>query len=316
MLRVMRTDRDGPAPPRVIPAAAEHLERLAATLDVRAVYVDLDGTLFGPGGSLFSHPDGPTPEPAAAVAALAEAGIDLIPVSGRTLEQTREVARILGAPAFVAELGGLLVEREGSAETIVRLTGAYEGPGTPVEAIRRSGAAGLLLEAFAGRLEPHAPWAHLPREASVLLRGSVDVAAARAQLARAGFGWLDVLDNGIIPRGVERFPSLSLAPGEAVHAYHLLPRGLGKGAAVAADRSRRGVGRNACLAVGDAPSDVEVAGDVAAVFLVANGAPAVAGLALPANVYLLARSHGLGFADAVLPFAHRRASRRLGGALG
>ena len=31
-------------------------------------------------------------------------------------------------------------------------------------------------------------------------------------------------------------------------------------------------------------------------------AAAVEGLPLPANVYLVARSHGLGFADAVLPF--------------
>jgi hydroxymethylpyrimidine pyrophosphatase-like HAD family hydrolase len=285
-----------------IARAADHLDRLARDLDVTTVYTDLDGTLFGPGGSLFSHPDGPTGEPAAAVAVLARAGVDLIPLSGRTVEQTREVARVLGSPVFVAELGGVIVDRSGGTETVDRLTGAYRGPGTPVEAIRRSGVAGLLLEAFPGRLEPHAPWAHLPREVSALLRGNVAVPDVRTALEHTGSGWLDLVDNGIIPGGAERFPSLTLGPDEAVHAYHLLPRGVGKRAAVATDRGRRGLAREACIAVGDAPSDAEVADQVGAVFLVSNGAPAVEGLALPANVYLVARSHGLGFADAVLPF--------------
>jgi hypothetical protein len=285
-----------------IPGAADHIERLARTLDVRTVYADLDGTLFGPGGSLFSHPNGPTGEPAAAVAALRRAGVDLVPVSGRTVEQTREVARLLGSTVFVAELGGLIVYRGGGAETVVRRSGAYGGPGAPVGAIRRSGAAGLLLEAFAGRLELHTPWAYLPREVSVLLRGNVVVPDVRTVLERAGFDWLDLVDNGIIPGGIERFPSLTLGPDEPVHAYHLLPRGVGKRAAVAMDRERRGLARDTCIAVGDSPSDAEVAPDVGAVFLVSNGAAAVEGVALPSNVYLVARSHGLGFADAVLPF--------------
>jgi hypothetical protein len=267
---------------------------LTRDLRVRTVYADLDGTLFGPGGSLFSHPDGPTGEPAAAVAALARAGIEVVPVSGRTVEQTREVARVLGSPGFVAELGGVIVDRREGVETVVRLTGAFGGPGSPADAIHRTGAAGLLLEAFHGRLEPHLPWSHLQRDVSILLRGNVPVDEARSVLARAGFGWLDVVDNGIIPGGVERFPSLDLAPGQPVRAYHLVPNGVSKRSAVAADRRRRGVVREACIAVGDSASDADVAPEVGAVFLVANGAKAVEGLKL--------LPHGLGFADAVLPF--------------
>src|SRR6266542_6070981 len=38
--------------------AADHLTRLQQSLAVRTIYVDLDGTLLGPGGSLFASPDG------------------------------------------------------------------------------------------------------------------------------------------------------------------------------------------------------------------------------------------------------------------
>src|SRR5438309_849409 len=61
--------------------AAEHLAELVTSLRVRTVYTDLDGTLLGPGGSLFATPAGPNREPAEAVAALLEASIDLVVVS-------------------------------------------------------------------------------------------------------------------------------------------------------------------------------------------------------------------------------------------
>jgi hypothetical protein len=63
-----------------LPSMLEHLPRLVRELEVRTVYTDLDGTLLGPGGSLIGHPSGPTAEPAAALAALAEAGVDSIDI--------------------------------------------------------------------------------------------------------------------------------------------------------------------------------------------------------------------------------------------
>jgi len=279
--------------------------RLRLELRVRTVYADLDGTLLGPGGSLFAHPDGSTAEPALALAALAEAGIDLVLVSGRTLEQVREVARALGASAYVAELGGLLVVRERHGETVIEDHGAFEGAGSPFEAIERSGACGLLLDRYRGRLEPHAPWAFVPRRTSMLLRGNVDPQRAKAALAESGFGWLDLRDNGVISGGPGRFPGLVLGAEEEVRAYHLVPAGVSKRSGVATHRARLGLPREACIAVGDSASDLEMAEEVGALFVVANGGAAVRGLAIPPNAYLTERSHGLGFADAVLPFADR-----------
>jgi hydroxymethylpyrimidine pyrophosphatase-like HAD family hydrolase len=279
--------------------ARHHLERLAETLSVRRVYADLDGTLLGPGGSLFAHPEGVTGEPAAALVALEQAGIGLVPVSGRTQDQVRETARALGADAYVAEIGGLVVHRDGGREVVTRNQGSMTGRGTPYEAILRQGAAGLLLDIYAGRLEPHTPWAFLPRECSVLLRGEVPVDEVNQTLDRSGNGWLELLDNGIIAAEPGRFPGLAL---ERVHAYHLVPKGVSKTSAVALDRARLALSPEACIAVGDSASDAAVAPEVGAVFLVANGEAAVDGLVLADNVYLMDRSHGLGFADAVRPF--------------
>jgi len=279
--------------------AADHLPQLVQTLRVRTVYTDLDGTLLGPGGSLFATLGGTSREPAAAVAALLEAGITLTVLSGRTRDQIREVARVVGAAAYIAELGGLLVYRREWAEEVIRMDGVARGLGTAAEAIDRSGAAGFLLEAYPGRLEPHAPWAFLDRECSILLRGSIDVDEAKGILSEAGYGWLDVLDNGILAGGPDRFPDLEV---EQVHVYHLVPAGVSKRSAVAVDRARRGLDAEECIVVGDSPSDAAVAAEVGAVFIVANGAPAIRGERLSENVYLLDRNHGLGFTDAVMPF--------------
>lgn len=279
--------------------AADHLELLRSTLRIGTLYADLDGTILGPGGSLFASEEGVTTQPAEAIAKLARAGVDVVLVSGRTRAQIREVARVVGARAYVAELGGILVYRESGRETVVRVEGVSRRLGTAHEAIQRSGAAGLLLEAYRGRLEPHAPWAFAERECSVLLRGNVDEDEARTILHRAGHDWLDIQDNGVIPHRPGRFPGLEV---EEVHAYHLVPAGISKRSAVALDRTRRGLRPESCIVVGDSASDAEVAPEVGAVFIVHNGEPGLRGRDLAGNVYLLDRQHGLGFADVVEAF--------------
>jgi phosphoglycolate phosphatase len=278
--------------------ASDHLEVLRATLSVRTVYADLDGTLLGPGGSLFASVEGVTAEPAEAIAALALAGIDLVLMSGRTRAQISEVARVVGAHAFIAELGGMIVYRDGYQDTVIRQPGVARGKGTAHEAIERSGAAGFLLDSYRGLLEPHAPWSFVDRECSALLRGNVSLAETNELLDKGGYGWLELQDNGVIPRR-GRFPDLDV---EEVRAYHLVPAGISKRSAVALDRERRGLPREACIAVGDSASDADVASEVGAVFVVANGEPGVRALSLPENVYLLDRGHGLGFVDAVRAF--------------
>ncbi len=191
---------------------------------LRVVYTDLDGTLLGPGGSLFADPDGrSTREPVEAVLALADAGVELVPITGRTRDQTRDVARLVGARTYGAELGALLVYRVPGGEEVVRAYPAMAG--TPVERIHQTGAAGFVLDSYAGRLEPHTPWSRHPRECTILLRGLVDVDDVNAALGASGNGWLELVDNGRLARGAERFPHLE---GGEVRAYHLAPAGTSK----------------------------------------------------------------------------------------
>src|SRR5512133_4266937 len=72
----------------------------------RIVYTDLDGTMVGPRGS-FWHTAGRelTDDPATALLELHRAGVPLVLVSGRTLEQVIEAARIFAADGAIAELG-------------------------------------------------------------------------------------------------------------------------------------------------------------------------------------------------------------------
>jgi hydroxymethylpyrimidine pyrophosphatase-like HAD family hydrolase len=259
---------------------------------LRALYADLDGTLLGPGGSLFTTPDGPTERGASALAALQRAGVELVLVSGRTREQMREAGRILAAAATIAELGAFITDRGADGEDTTTNFGEYRGGGTPFEAMARSGAGGFLLERCAGRLEPHTPWAFQDREATMLFRGFVDPAEATVALAEAGYDWCELLDNGIIRR---RFDTLDVPE---VRAYHLVPRGVNKASAVALHRDRHGFAADETAAVGDSLSDAQMAGEVGRVFIVGGGEPSLHE-ARPDNLTIVEEPAGEGFARAV-----------------
>jgi hydroxymethylpyrimidine pyrophosphatase-like HAD family hydrolase len=264
---------------------------------IRALYTDLDGTLAGPGGSMFAVPDGPSDRAARALGRLHRAGVEVVLVSGRTRGQMREAARVVGASAYVAELGAFLVLRGGGhqpAEDAVPNFGVFRGPGTPFDAMARSGAGGFLLDLYSGRLEPHTPWAFEDREATMLFRGLLDPTEATRALEEAGYRWLEVLDNGVMRR---TYPSLDVPE---VRAYHLVPKGVSKATAVRLHRDRRGLGSTETAAVGDSLSDLMMASEVGAFFLVANGAAAIGDAPEGMdNVYATPSPAGDGFAEAV-----------------
>jgi phosphoglycolate phosphatase len=277
----------------------KRLSNRPAARRARLVIADLDGTLLGPGGSLFSTPTGGISLRAArAVAALHGAGIELVLASGRSRRGMFEPARLLGATTSIAELGALIVERRGADEVVVANFGRFRAAGSPYDEMARSGAGGYLLERFPGRLEPHVPWTRQRRDATMLFRGLVEEGEATAALESAGYDWLELRDNGRLhgpPSGAGSPPR----PG-AVHAYHLVPRGTSKASAVRMLLDRRGIAPEDAVAVGDSPADVEIATEVAAVFVVANGVETVErGRTVPANAWSTPNPYGDGFADAV-----------------
>ncbi len=231
---------------------------------MRCLYVDLDGTLLGPGASLLHGADGRFSKAGVrALEACWRAGAEVVLYSGRRQSSVFEGARLIGSSAYIFELGcGLFIDDE-----LEWLTdGVLPSPehGTIYDQIEASGGPALLLERFAGRLEYHTPWSQ-DRNVSHLFRGNVDLPAVEALLGEAGLDWLRLVDNGVVRAASEQMPGLPV-----VHAYHLVPAGASKARAVARHMQRRGYSRAECIAVGDSREDMDAADVVDTFWLVAN----------------------------------------------
>ena len=242
---------------------------LAALSRVSVLYTDLDGTLLAPGGSLLADAAGaPSTLVAEAIVSLSRALVSVVPISGRTRLQLTEISRLLGWTDFIAELGCVLVRGTGAGREVIYNTGDWpddllsEGR-TPYEAIRDSGAFAALQRTFPDCLEYHAPWHH-DRQATHLLRGSVDTAEAQATLDTLDLP-VAILDNGIV-----RPPAHGLRCDGPIHGYHLVPRGVSKAQALALDLGTRGLVRAEAAAIGDSATDLGMAPAVAVMALVAN----------------------------------------------
>ena len=232
---------------------------------IRALYVDVDGTLVGPGGDVLW---GGSTRLVDALLHCRRAGVAVVPVTGRGRVQVRELSRLLGLPRGIGELGCVHVE---GPEVRYEL-GAFPFAGrTPVEAMDAEGAIALLLGS--GGLEPHDPW-NEGRVATFVLRGSADVAAANEALARHGLPWCRLVDNGVLRRN-----GGTGAPGGkgqgALRAYHLAPAGTGKAEGVCIDRDHHGLAVEEVAYVGDAAADLACADQVGQCWLVANADPAL-----------------------------------------
>jgi phosphoglycolate phosphatase len=221
---------------------------------VKCIYTDLDGTLLGKGASLFRTAEGEfTLLAARGLEACHRAGVEVVIKSGRRRAQVMEDARLLGQTSYIFEVGtGMVIDGE-----LTFLTGELQPrDGLTIHAqIEQSGAPALLLDRYAGRLEPHTPW-DVDREVSHLFRGTIDPLEANALLAAEGHDNLRLVDNGEIEN--------------QLHAFHLIPAVSSKAAAVVAHMRARGYAPEDCAGIGDSREDLDVAAVVGRFFLVAN----------------------------------------------
>jgi phosphoglycolate phosphatase len=257
-----------------------------------ALYLDLDGTLLGRGASLLHDGEGGvTLLGVRAIEACLRADVEVVLMSGRRRAQVAEDARLLGQRAFIYEAGCVL-ELDGEQ---LWLTELVAGERSVYEQIEDSGAPALLLERYAGRLEYHDPW-HRGREISHLFRGRLDAQEADALLREHGHGNLRLVDNGGVHR---QSPTLG-----NLRAYHLIPAGGSKAAAVARHMRARGLRREDTFAVGDSREDLAVAAAVDTFWLVANALerdPTMSeALRGHANARLSEAGHGAGVYEAVV----------------
>jgi phosphoglycolate phosphatase len=239
---------------------------MAATVAaaMRCLYVDLDGTLLGPGASLLRGADGMFSALAVrALEACWRADVEVVLYSGRRQQSVFESARLIGSSSYVFELGcGLVLDGE-----LEWLTGGIEPSadgGSIYDQIEASGAPELLLSRYDGRLEYHTPWS-IGREVSHLFRGAVDLDEVALVLGDAGMGWLRLVDNGVVRAHAEQMPGLPV-----VHAYHLVPSAASKARAVARHMQARGYEAADCIAAGDSREDMDTAAVVGTFWLVSN----------------------------------------------
>ncbi len=265
---------------------------------MRCVYLDLDGTLLGPGASLLRNGDGHFAlEGVHALQACWRSDVEVALYSGRRQSSVFESARLIGASAYAFEVGcGLVVD--GELEWLTGDVVPSEDRGTIYEQIDRSGAPALLLEHYARRLEYHTPWS-AGRQVSHLFRGLVDLDDVQALLERSGLGWLRLVDNGVVRAQAEQMPGLAV-----VHAYHLIPAVASKARAVARHMQARGYTPAECIAVGDSREDMEVASAVGTFWLVANALERDPGLeqelSARAGTRLASTAYGAGVYEAVV----------------
>lgn len=269
----------------------------------RTIYTDLDGTMLGRHGSLFHTATGEfTLAGALALRLCHERAVELCLCSGRSIRLLREDARLLGVDKYIAEAGCVLVRDRGA--TVINNSlpyGEHEGL-TVFEEIAQTGAPAHLLEHFGEKLGYHEPW-YRDHSYSHLLRGHIDTEEAIELLDAAGHGDLRLVDNGIIEdRGYGM-------PVKELHAYHLVPRRAGKGSAIRLDQELSGASREEAVACGDSAQDLEMAGEVRTLYLMANAAANHSGLksmlADYDNVVIVDAAMVEGFSEAV--------SRELGG---
>lgn len=261
---------------------------------ISVLYSDVDGTLTGPGGNLLAGPDGaPSLAATQALVDARSADLEVVLCSGRPRMRLGEVARLLGLDAYLSELGGVRVRNGGHTVTYEHGACPFDGP--PAEHLRP--AMLDLLATFPDQVEEATPW-NTDREISMLLRGALDLDAARARLDAIGFAWADLHDNGASHR---RTPALNA--GGPLRSYHLAPSGISKGACIAHDIAERGLTAAQCAFVGDSPLDLDVAPYVSQVFIVANGPAHLPDMEVAAkqydNVTFLNGHYGDGFAEAI-----------------
>ncbi len=263
---------------------------------VRAVYTDLDHTLLGPDASLFLGPDRRySLEPARALVGLLEAGIDVVPVSGRNNTQLKELARLFGLSNYVAELGCATYYEQGR-KVVANHSFPVPAGSNLNQAIAASGAPALLLLEYQGLLEYHTPWS-TRQECTHLFRGQVDIDEANIRLNDEGFSGLRLIDNGRCRS------STTLNSLPETHAYHLLPSEAGKAAAIRADQKHRNFSPAETIAFGDSLADLEMAAAVGLFFLVRNDLSTQPQIAKTVesiqNVYVTDSTMGLGWAEVV-----------------
>lgn len=258
--------------PTVAELSGEMRERLAK---VKYVFTDLDATMLAPGSCVLRDNDGnPSTKLVEAVVALARAGIQVVPTSGRNRTMIHEDARVLGLNSYIGEMGGLVMY-DLKANDWEYLTGdmPYDPACglTPHQVIEQTG----VCEEILARCRIRSSTTMTCRLATSTARSPSACAAmcpttrSRPSWTRPGCGLVWAC-NGHLTH-LSKPTTLELERVEDGRAFNINPAGLNKGVAIARFCERLGIEREETLALGDSESDFYMADHVGTFCLVENG---------------------------------------------
>ena len=261
-------------PNTLLPArpTGELARRLA---NVRYIFTDFDGTMLAPGSCALRGNEGePTLTLVSALVKLAQAGIEVIPCSGRNRTMLQEDARVLGFNSYIGEMGGLLMlDLKGNRWEYFTGDLPYDPASglTPHQVIEGCGVLDQILERWPHLIEYHNDMStgYKYREVTIGMRGEVPDEDVQAMLDGSGMS-LVWGNNGYLTH-VSAPTTLELPEGVSGRAFNIMPTGVDKGQAVKRFCELRGIDPAQTLAIGDAMSDCLMAEHVGTFLLVENG---------------------------------------------
>jgi HAD superfamily hydrolase (TIGR01484 family) len=221
---------------------------------VKVLYTDVDGT-FVTNGCLFRNKNDFTNKNSEAIYCLLSNGVDVVMTSGREKEKLKDTARLLGFKNYIANLGIEIVYDQGK-KVIKNFGRNVSKPKELKDWITSTGVVQSIFKKFPGKVQYYTPWSEI-LESHHLLIGELNYIKAK-QFISEQFPELRIVDNGLVPP-YDKF--------RKPHAYHVLPREVGKMNAVKIDKKERGLLTENLIGIGDSMEDVTIAQEVAVFFL-------------------------------------------------
>jgi HAD superfamily hydrolase (TIGR01484 family) len=231
--------------------------------DLKVIYTDLDGTLFNDKGSIVRDKDDRYYLDAVRLLPeIFKKEWDIVLVSGRNKYQLRYNAQMIGLKNYISELGSELVYNLGEKvyATFDHNKTKYDFTYGGRDLIK---IIDLFKSNFPNKIESKIEWS-MYRSYNVLFFGEIDLDKANKLLRSNGYGDLVMVDNGY-----SLLENLSIDV-ERLHIYNLMPSCVNKGEGIKLDKKIRNFKKDNCIALGDSPEDLKMAGEVKYFFLMEN----------------------------------------------
>jgi HAD superfamily hydrolase (TIGR01484 family) len=242
----------------------KHKEEIKRNLsDLKVIYTDLDGTLFNDKGSIISDKNGCYyMEAIRLLPEIFKKKWDIVLVSGRNKYQLRYNAQMIGLKNYISELGSELVYNLGEKvyTTFDHKKAKYDFTYKGKDLIK---IIELFKSHFPNKVESKIEWSAY-RSYNVLFFGEIDLDEANVLLRSNGYKDIVMVDNGY-----SLIEDLDLDVGR-LHIYNLMPSGVNKGEGIKLDKKIRNFKKDNCIALGDSPEDLKMAGEVKYFFLMGN----------------------------------------------